>query len=100
MDEAKEVAELINLESSYGYCDIAVQHAAIYALNSASVYKGRMRKRVIEDVLADLVLEKAVFDVSGAYRICLEALKAIDNAAKTGVDISVQDAICMATDNG
>lgn len=99
MDETKDVAKLVSLMSSYGYSDIANEHAAIHALNSSSIYKGENRKIAMGHALAELVFAKAVFDVSGTYRICLDALKAIDNAAKSGVELSVQDAVCMVTEN-
>lgn len=93
MDEAKDVAKLVSLMSSYGYFDIANEYAAIHALNTASIYKGENRKIAMGHALAELVFAKAVFDVSSAYRICLDALNVIDNAAKIGVELSAQDAL-------
>lgn len=96
MNGVMDVAKLISLMSSYGYSDIANEYAAIHALNSSSTYKGDGRRRAVEDALAELVAAKAVFDVSGAYRICLDALKVIDSAAGVGVELSMQDALNCA----
>lgn len=93
MDHVQQVAESVSLMYSYGYHSSANEYAAIHMLNNASMYRGRKRKRIIEDSLVDLVAAKAVFDVSSTYSICLDALKAIDNAAKDGVELSVQDAL-------
>lgn len=94
MDSVKDVAELINVMTDYGYRDLAKEHAAIYAMNSVcDLKRGTERMRFVEDALVDLIVSRAVFNASGAMKICLLAFNAIDNAAETGVELSVQDAI-------
>lgn len=97
MDHVKDVAEVISILTQYGYNSSSTELAAIHALNNVSMLRGMERMRAVEDALVDLVSARAVFDVSEAMRICLFALNTIDNAAKIGVELSVQDAVCLVT---
>lgn len=93
MNRVQQVAESVSLMYNYGYHSSANKHAAMHALNNASMHRGRKRKRAIEGALSELFVNGAVFNLSDTYRACLDAIDAIDNAAKIGVDLSVQDAL-------
>ena len=97
MRGAKEMADVVNVLTETGYSFNAVELAAKHALISAKWSESMDPHEVAKDALTDLFVNGAVFSFSDAYGICIAALKVIDDAAKTGVELSPSDAVDLVT---
>ena len=97
MEHVKDIAEYINILAGFGYRTSANESAAMHALNNASLHRGQMRELIVEEALTELVAAKAVFDVSGAYRVCLDVIDTVDDVARYGVELSLKAAFDIVT---
>lgn len=99
MSGTKEMARIVNVLIETGYESSAIELAAKHALITAKWNESMEPHGVAKDALAGLFVNGAVFSFNDAYRICLDALKAIDDAAKTGVELSPSDAVDLVTED-
>lgn len=99
MSGAKEMARIINVLIETGYESSAIELAAKDALISAKWRESMDPHEAAKDALTKLFVNGAVFSFAAAYGICIDALKAIENAAKSGVELEPSDAVDLVTEN-